>query len=155
MHKKVGDVIKLCCLMEFQGCQATLMCTLMPSIWEQNTGVTGLLLAALALRQNATSPMKQLRNMNVYVGATLNDWHNKQRLIAHSPLGPSPCPLHGIDVVAGTASFGMSGVNANCLVQQPPNLSFVRLEAFLVTPRHNPMMGSILKSINLCSMSHS
>ena len=96
-------------------------------------------MATLALRHAATPSIKQLRNMNMYVKAAMSDWHSKYYLNAHSPLQTSPCSLNGSDlpgttkVIAGTASFGMSGVNANALVQQTSNFDYYRLEAIPVT----------------------
>lgn len=81
--------------------------------------------------------MKQLRNMNTYVRATMSDWHSKCHLNAHSPLESSPCILESIgtndsEVNAGTSSFGMSGVNANAIIQQLSNHGYIRQEAVTV-----------------------
>ena len=72
----------------------------------------------------------------MYVKAAMGDWHSKYYLSAHIPLQFSPCNMNGskllgTEVIAGTASFGMSGVNANALLQQTS--TFNHLEATPVT----------------------
>ena len=104
-----------------------------------NAGVTGLLLAALALRHTAIPAMKQLRNMNTYVRAAMSDWHHSHHLNAYSPLETAPhylneVGLHGGEAIAGTASFGMSGVNANALLQQMSSLGPSPLKEKMVIP---------------------
>ena len=99
--------------------------------------MTGLLLAGLALRHIALPAMKQLRNMNTYVKAAMSDWHQKHQLNAYSPLQSSPSTLdkvglHGGEAIAGTASFGMSGVNANALLQRMSSHDYLPLKENMV-----------------------
>ena len=59
----------------------------------------------------------------------MSDWHYKHHLNAHSPLANSPSTLnnvglHNNEAIAGTASFGMSGVNANALLQDMSSLQY-------------------------------
>ena len=87
-------------------------------------GLTGLLLASSALQQRSTAPVKHLRSINPYVAAAVSDWRRHCGLTAAIPLQASPGVLSGADALqlgslAGTSSFGMSGINAHALVAQP------------------------------------
>jgi acyl transferase domain-containing protein len=83
-----------------------------------------LLLAASALREHSTAPVKHLQSINPYVAAAISDWRRLCGLTAAIPLQPAPGVFSGADALqhgslAGTSSFGMSGVNAHALVAQP------------------------------------
>ena len=83
-------------------------------------GLTGLLLASMALQSGASAPIKHLRTINPYVAAALSDWRRHSGLRASVPLqtGPAVAAASATEglAVAGTSSFGMSGVNAHALV---------------------------------------
>ena len=74
-----------------------------------------------------------LRNINAHVATALQAWPNTSRITARLPLQPcggilsSSCQHTCINRIAGTSSFGMSGVNAHALFTKPePNLPFSR-----------------------------
>ena len=89
---------------------------------EGTAGVTGLLLAIQAAAQGASAPVMHLRNLNPYVQAALGDWSKSAGLAASVPRQAQAVDLqqmagsHGGPLVAGTSSFGMSGVNAHVVV---------------------------------------
>lgn len=79
---------------------------------EGTAGLTGLMLAGLVINQSSAPAVMHLRSFNPYVQAALSDWSKGQR----GPVVPrqtSPKILKGL---AGSSSFGMSGVNAHMLV---------------------------------------
>lgn len=81
-------------------------------------GVTGFLFAMACIQHSAAPPVKNLRNVNPYVGAALMDW-GKYKIKGHIPLQPAPAAAADMPedpVSAGTSSFGMSGVNAHMVV---------------------------------------
>jgi acyl transferase domain-containing protein len=83
---------------------------------EGAAGITGLLLAAATLGQQGLAPVMNLRNMNPYVSAGLEDWR-KRGLGASVPKVHAPrVPAQTCGVLAATSSFGMSGTNAHLLV---------------------------------------
>ncbi len=86
----------------------------------RTAGLTGLLLAAMTLHSGASAPVKHLRTINPYVAAALSDWRRHCGLRASVPLQPGPAVAAASaeegSAVAGTSSFGMSGVNAHALV---------------------------------------
>ena len=87
------------------------------------TGLVGLFLAAMVAQDVASVSIKHLRNMNSYVRAAFEDWHSRCNLQAFTPLQLAPgiffgSSEHNNGLVAGTSSFGMSGVNAHALVKQ-------------------------------------
>ena len=80
---------------------------------EGAAGLTGALLALQALHAAAAPAVMHLRAPNAYVEAALGDW-GKARFGAHVPrqLAPGQC----LRELAGSSSFGMSGVNAHILL---------------------------------------
>ena len=80
--------------------------------------VTGLLMAAASLAASVAAPIMHLRNTNAYVVAALEDWRKSASLAAAVPLQMYPARSARGDAVglAGTSSFGMSGVNAHLLI---------------------------------------
>ena len=79
----------------------------------------GLLLAAGALTAASAPPIMHLRTPNAHVGAALDDWRRTGGAAAALPrqLQPGAGGLSG--QLAGTSSFGMSGVNAHALLGEP------------------------------------
>ena len=95
----------------------------------QYAGLTGLVLATSILNYIGTSPIQNLRNMNLYVKAALQDWHKNCHLDALNPYEISPCVTNGTvrhehEIVAGTSSFGMSGVNASAFIKRIPSTNY-------------------------------
>ena len=84
---------------------------------EGAAGLTGLLLAASAAAQHAAPAIMHLRGMNPYVQAALGDWEAASNRALLLPRQLAGGPTAG---VAGTSSFGMSGVNAHMLVDAAP-----------------------------------
>ena len=93
---------------------------------EGTAGIAGLLLAAAALDSRAAAQVLHLRALNPYVEASLSDWGRSQGGIGARMLRQlAPTVLHspvtgpgGQQQLAGTSSFGMSGVNAHKVVGQ-------------------------------------
>ena len=87
---------------------------------------TGLLMATGALLSNASAPIMHLCDVNPYVSAALQDWQKSARLSARVPLQPASGLLASshsdqgsTNGLAGTSSFGMSGVNSHVLLSRP------------------------------------
>ena len=75
-------------------------------------------MAAAALSACASAPVMHLRNTNAYVIAALEDWRKAAHLAAAVPLqaAAAQSSRRVAGRLAGTSSFGMSGVNAHMLV---------------------------------------
>ena len=83
------------------------------------TGLTGLLLALSTQRQAAQAPIVNLRELNPYVASAVEDWQRRHSLLAALPRQQAPKPVTAAGsaaAIAGTSSFGMSGVNAHMLL---------------------------------------
>ena len=88
---------------------------------EGAAGLTGLLLAAAAANGSSAAPVMHLRSMNPYVEAALGDWRKATGLAAAIPRQQQPLAQRAQSEqqgppLAGTSSFGMSGVNAHLLL---------------------------------------
>ena len=79
---------------------------------------------------NACAPIMHLRIINNYVTAAITDWHRNARLSVHMPRQrgsgsgflTSKYNTTGTGgTIAGTSSFGMSGVNSHVLLSAPSN----------------------------------
>ena len=136
---------------------------------EGAAGITGLLLAAQMASRLCVAPIMHLRNMNPYVEAALGDWQNHSHIAATVPRqkqGGDEAAL-----LAGTSSFGMSGVNAHVTVgsvgvasQHAHAGNIVLKQTFSSRriwplPLANPILLSILpkqhQAIFNCTLSHS
>ena len=86
---------------------------------EGTAGLTGALLAAAGLQQQACAPIVNLRQVNPYVSAALADWRSRHG-VAAAPSRQLAAAPHlagsGDGALAGSSSFGMSGVNAHALL---------------------------------------
>ena len=80
---------------------------------EGAAGLTGLLLASSVLSRSTMPAIMHLRAINPYVQAALSDWGHKARNPAAVPRALSPGTSSA--AIAGSSSFGMSGVNAHML----------------------------------------
>ena len=93
---------------------------------EGTAGLTGTLLAAAGMQHQLLPPIVNLRELNPYVSAALADWRSRHGLAAAPSRQLAPC-AHlagaGGEPLAGTSSFGMSGVNAHALLSAAPAAS--------------------------------
>ena len=112
-HSKTCDALRVMSLGSSKSCYGHT---------EGTAGLTGTLLAALMLQQHLLPPIINLRELNPYVSTALGDWSSRQGL-APAPsrqLGAlaqlSRAARGDMAVLAGTSSFGMSGVNAHALL---------------------------------------
>ncbi len=119
---------------------------------EGTAGLTGTLLAVGALRQAALPPIVNLREINPYVSAALADWTGRLGLAAAASRQLAPAAhLAGSfaeQPLAGTSSFGMSGVNAHAVlasaaasgaVAAVPSLAWQRA-AYWPSPLPHPLL---------------
>jgi acyl transferase domain-containing protein len=91
---------------------------------EGSAGLSGALLASNSLNIATLPAIMHLRNLNTYVQAALTDWKDTCGFSAQMPRATLPKPhlLGGEEMpsssIAGTSSFGMSGINAHMLLGQ-------------------------------------
>eukprot|EP00887_Chlorella_sp_A99_P003342 scaffold26.g3342.t1 len=87
---------------------------------EGAAGLTGLLLATQVVGHKAVPPVMHLRATNPHVESSFADWQKTYGLAASVPRAAAPSPSDGtVEApcqLAGTSSFGMSGVNAHALL---------------------------------------
>lgn len=81
---------------------------------EGTAGITGLLLAIMSLSQHAAPEVMHLRNLNPYVAAALG---NRAGCNMRATLQTAP-NFTASTHLAGSSSFGMSGVNAHMIMAQ-------------------------------------
>ena len=99
---------------------------------------SGLLLAAGTVASQSAAPIMHMRNLNPHVGSALEDGKRGGTVaLAPRQLRGSAAPV--AQAVAGTSSFGMSGVNAHAVLAAPAEhreQNMVRLAAYATwTPR--------------------
>ena len=88
---------------------------------EGAAGLTGLLLAASVVSQDIVPAIMHLRGMNPYVQAALADWSKSGHTVTQVP---RQCAAgSGLGTVAGSSSFGMSGVNAHMVLARDSSSS--------------------------------
>ena len=84
------------------------------------------LLAATGLQRQQQLPIVNLREVNPYVAAALGEWRSRLSMAA-APSRQSGAAANlleaGAQLLAGTSSFGMSGVNAHALLSMPESVS--------------------------------
>jgi hypothetical protein len=90
-------------------------------------GLAGALFAIAAIQQQQQAPIACLRQLNPYVGAALADWRARHGMAVCLPRQPAALATAGSSQggggstqLAGTSSFGMSGVNAHAVLCLPP-----------------------------------
>jgi hypothetical protein len=84
---------------------------------EGAAGITGLFMVAQITSRHCVSPSMHLNSVNAYIEAALTDWQMNGQLAASMPR-QRRAAQHGA-TIAGTSSFGMSGVNAHVLLKSP------------------------------------
>lgn len=91
---------------------------------EGAAGLTGLLLATGAAVHAVLPPFMHLRSINKYVEGALEEWTAEGNLTAGVPRAQGGSGMLGSPTaLAGTSSFGMSGVNAHAIVSVPQDFS--------------------------------
>ena len=100
---------------------------------EGTAGLTGLLLAAASLQQATAPPVMHLRSLNPYVAAALTDWVRQRGAAVRAPRQAAPAA--GTGLLAGSSSFGMSGVNAHMLVGDAPDRAAVGQQVRHLVPQ--------------------
>ena len=83
---------------------------------EGAAGLTGALLALQTLGAGSAPAVMHLRTANAYVEAALGDWRRRHARRAHVPRQLAPGQRRRAGGLAGSSSFGMSGVNAHMLL---------------------------------------
>ena len=89
---------------------------------EGTAGLSGALLAATGLQAQLLLPIVNLREVNPYVAAALGEWRSRHSMAAAPSRQPGAAASlleAGAQPLAGTSSFGMSGVNAHALLSMP------------------------------------
>ena len=85
---------------------------------QHSTCVSGLLLAAGMVASQSAAPIMHLRDLNPHVGSALEDG-KRGGTAALAPRQLRASALAAAQAVAGTSSFGMSGVNAHAVLAAP------------------------------------
>ena len=88
------------------------------------SGITGLLMGLIALKKQQCPSIMHLRSMNTSVASSLEEWHTKHNVMPHAPRENNPLTNSSTRAlqIAGTSSFGLSGVNAHGMVHAIPTL---------------------------------
>lgn len=88
---------------------------------EAAAGIAGLIKSVLAIKHQSIPPSLNYQTPNPSI-----DWHNIPLKVADKST-PWPDSAIGKPRIAGVSSFGLSGVNAHVLVEEPPTSSPVPL----------------------------
>ena len=94
-------------------------------------------------------PIKHLRTMNPYVQNAIADWQNKCKLQSLSPLQSAPNTHIGLahggsEGIAGTSSFGMSGINAHALIKYDIQSASMPANAIEVSSLHDDVQSLLV-----------
>lgn len=119
----LGDPIEVSALgkaLSSHGRRATVVLGAIKSCYghsEGCAGLTGLVMAAQSVKQLRAAPIMHLRHLNHYVQDTLSSGPDIGKLAAALPRQPQTCDPAAR--MAGSSSFGMSGVNAHAILAPP------------------------------------
>ena len=113
---------------------------------EGTAGMTGALLALSFLGKHAAAPVVNLRTLNPYVDSSLDAASFKRAAFV-----PRQCaPGQSVSPMAGTSSFGMSGVNAHAILTNGVQSGQIRTPLPLQKQKYWPLptLHPFVKTVN-------